>query len=375
MKQGRNYVELLEEIQRRANAKEDFLVPSGKARALVVREEDHRGEVVTHRNIPKLAFGDNEFGLTPTALSQLSEFAGIPRAYFDKMLEEQPDLWTGNVDTWLRAIGKTRMVRTLDGKVRAFLSDRYRPLENEDLASAVLPVLGELGVVIMSAQVTDDALYIKAVDERIKADVPTGRSIGDGSHVFFDTLSPAIVIRNSEVGKGRLAVETSTFTKVCTNLATLQKAGSIKKQHVGAKHDIFGEEEFTKLLSDETKRLNDAALWNTVRDVTRGMFEEQRFTALVRDEVAPAAERKIEGEVVEVVKVAAKRFGLTSTEGDSVLKRLIEAGSLTQYGLSNAITRASQDVADYDRASELERIGGDVITLPANDWKLLAKAA
>jgi hypothetical protein len=35
----------------------------------------------------------------------------------------------------------------------------------------------------------------------------------------------------------------------------------------------------------------------------------------------------------------------------------------------------SQDVDDYDRASELERLGGKVIELPRNDWqKLLASA-
>jgi len=34
-----------------------------------------------------------------------------------------------------------RMVRTLDGSTRAFLSDRYRPLDNFDLAHEVFHVL------------------------------------------------------------------------------------------------------------------------------------------------------------------------------------------------------------------------------------------
>ena len=33
------------------------------------------------------------------------------------------------------------MVRTLDGKARAFLSDRYHRIDNEQIAEAVLPVL------------------------------------------------------------------------------------------------------------------------------------------------------------------------------------------------------------------------------------------
>ena len=33
------------------------------------------------------------------------------------------------------------------------------------------------------------------------------------------------------------------------------------------------------------------------------------------------------------------------------------------YGLANAVTRHSQDVEDYDRASKLEEIGYSVMTM------------
>ncbi|MBL0089244.1 MAG: hypothetical protein IPP44_22195 [Ideonella sp.] len=36
------------------------------------------------------------------------------------------------------------MVRTLDGQARAFLSDRYRRLDNYDLCEHVLPMLQRL---------------------------------------------------------------------------------------------------------------------------------------------------------------------------------------------------------------------------------------
>lgn len=41
------------------------------------------------------------------------------------------------------------------------------------------------------------------------------------------------------------------------------------------------------------------------------------------------------------------------------------------YGLSNAITRASQDVESYDRATALEGIGWQVAAMPATQWKEL----
>lgn len=45
------------------------------------------------------------------------------------------------------------------------------------------------------------------------------------------------------------------------------------------------------------------------------------------------------------------------------------------YIVPNAITRMSSDVESYDRATDLERVGAQVIELPRDDWKVLAEAA
>ena len=49
-----------------------------------------------------------------------------------------------------------------------------------------------------------------------------------------------------------------------------------------------------------------------------------------------------------------------------MLQHLIEGGSMTLYGLANAVTRFSQDVESYDRATKLEEIGYKVLTMPAS---------
>ena len=43
--------------------------------------------------------------------------------------------------------------------------------------------------------------------------------------------------------------------------------------------------------------------------------------------------------------------------------------------LPNAVTHYSQEVEDYDRATEFEALGGRLIDLPAHEWKGLAEAA
>jgi hypothetical protein len=80
---------------------------------------------------------------------------------------------------------------------------------------------------------------------------------------------------------------------------------------------------------------------------------------------------KIEADPVKVVEVTAKKYGLTDDERGSVLHHLIEGKDLSQWGLSNAVTRMSQDVEDYERATAFEVLGGSIIELPRQDWQEL----
>lgn len=365
MKQGRTLTELAAEIERQRDSKKDVIAGT---KAMVMHAEVPKGSPIG------LRIGENlDFGINGVGHDQIGTHTGIPSKYYDRMAGEAPALLATNVNEWFNRFPAKRMVRTLDGNVRAFLSDSYRTLENADLAEAVFPVLFDLKLEIMSCEVTERRLYIKAVDERIKKDVPRGHAIGDGSHQFFDTISPAVIVANSEVGMGALSIEWGVFTKVCTNLATIAGAG-MKKRHLGAKQGLIDGEEIRHMLTDETKKVTDQAVWMQLRDVLKGAFEEARFEAYT-DKLKGLSEQKIENDVVKVVELTSRRFGITETESKSVLRHLIEGGDLSRYGLLNAVTRTAQDLPSYDRASEFERMGGEIIELPANEWKQMAKAA
>jgi hypothetical protein len=88
-----------------------------------------------------------------------------------------------------------------------------------------------------------------------------------------------------------------------------------------------------------------------------------------------ATENPIEGRPVAAVEELAKVFTYTETQKDSVLEHLIRGGDFTQYGMLNAVTRASQDQDDYEVATQMERDGGRIIELPKSDWERIAKAA
>lgn len=365
MRNGKSLVELASEIQRQADLRKDFIVPTGKMEMVVPNVEGKPGA-------PELDCEVDTFAINDLTHRQIGEHVGVPAKYYDRMRAEKPALLAHNVNTWLHADPTNRMVRTLDGRARAFLSDKYRPLENSDLAEAVLPALLGLNLEVMSCEITERRLYIKAVDPKINRDVPTGKNrMGDGSHVIFDTVSPAIVISNSEVGMGALSVETAVWTRACTNMAIFAQR-SMRKYHVGGKHELT--DGLVSLLSEKTKRLSDAATWAQVTDVVKGAFDRARFDASI-DELVGMEVQMIEGDVVKAVDLTARHFDLGEGEKKSVLKHLIAGGDLSRYGLFNAITRTAEDLADYDRATDFERIGGKVIELAANDWKRIAEAA
>jgi hypothetical protein len=363
MKTGLSLQDLAREIERQAHAKRDLVAP---VEMLAMRADPAGGA--------SLFVGGDNFPVSNLAHDQIGAFCGIPAKYYDRCLAERPDLLAGNVNAWMpQDPHAKRLVRTMDGRVRAFLSDAYRPLENVDLAEAALPVLMDLKLEVVSAEITERRLYLKCVDPSINRDIPTGKRMGDGSHTIFDTCVPALVISNSEVGSGALTIESGVWTRACTNLAVFAQSG-MKKHHVGARHSLSGVDNIAELLSDDTKRATDKAIWLQVRDVVRGAFDEARFEARLA-KITDTANQPIEADVVKVVEFTAKRFDLTDGERSSVLTHLIQGGDLTRYGLHAAITRTAEDLPSYDRASDFERLGGQIIDLPQSQWRDISTAS
>lgn len=371
MKTGKTLIELATEIQRQADAKRDFVVDTSALNMVSSVRDEESGAADL-----RLDFGDQRLGIGATAHDQIADHTGVPTKYYRRMMTEAPGLLVSNVNWWMQKNPTKQMLRTLDGNARAFLSEKYRPMDNVDLAEAVLPVLKSLDIELVSAEITEKRLYIKAVDKKIIREIPEGHHMGDGTHTIVRSaqMSPVITISNSEIGFGALSIQAGTFNSLCTNLATFGER-SMRKYHVGQK---FGE--FTEagavyaLLSDKTRRLSDAALWSQVADVVKGAFDIAKFDALI-EKIKGTQENTISGDVPKVVELTAQRFGFNEGERKSVLDHLIRGGDLSQYGLHNAVTRTAEDLPDYDRATEFERIGGQIIELAANDFRELAKAA
>jgi hypothetical protein len=129
MKTGSTLPELAAELMRQAASKRDYVAPNT---ALRYAPPPVTGDVPGDKGEGLIIEGIGQYAITDHAHNQLAEHLGIPKKYYDRMKHERPELLAANINTWLAAKPERRLVRTLDGHVRAFLSDRYRPLVRHD---------------------------------------------------------------------------------------------------------------------------------------------------------------------------------------------------------------------------------------------------
>lgn len=351
MKRGKTITELAMEIQRQQESKKDYIVPVSQ---------------LSMTDNGNFSFGDNVLPFTHHANGQVASYLDIPRKYYDKVKESDPKLLQSHVNHWLKQKeGDKRLVRTLDGNGRALLSSRYRMLDNMDMMEAVLPTLQHHKVNIMSSEVTDKRLYIKAVFPKLEGEVNKG-----------DVVQSGIVISNSEIGSGSLNIQPLLYRLVCTNGMILPDQ-QFRKLHIGKNNgrDI----DIAALLTDETKELNDQAFWHTVRDVVASSFDKVLFEQNL-DVMRRAAGLEIKSNKVEkVVEVTAKKFGFSQGVQDSIFRNLIDpqvhATDLSMWGLANAFTQTANNEEDYEIATALETAGGSIITLNDSDWKKISEVA
>ena len=351
MKQGRTLPAVLMELQRQNEAKQDFIGPAQSFRL----EDDGQTFGITHLNT-----GAQEvFSTTDLFHRQVGAALNIPAKYYDAMRAQKPELLAANVNAWFGDRDQSYMIRSMDygnGRVaRALLSDRYRRIDNLEVASAVLPLFaGKEEMEVVSCEVTESRLAIKVVNHRLEMAVVPG-----------DYVQAGVVISNSEVGLGAVSVQPLVYRLVCTNGMVVNDFGE-RRAHVGRAAKAL--EDSFNIYSDETMEAEDKAFMLKLRDATMAAIEEARFAQIV-GRLQDSTHAKITGRVQDVIELTGKTYALNQPEQDNILNYLIQGGDLSLYGLSNAITRASQDVESYDRATALEGIGWQVATMPEAQWK------
>ncbi len=329
---------LTKELERQKKASLDLIVDSRSLKAAP------DGGHVVELEIPD----QGKYPLTPWAHLQMAEKLGIPKKYYDRMVTAgKAELLADNINAWIGERDR-RLVRVLDRQIRAVLSDRYRIMDNYDLLYLSMEEFRKKETVeIYKAEVTGTMLYLKAIDRTLTAEITRG-----------DIIYGGLIIRNSEVGASAFRVETFILRKICSN--GLIGEHSLKKVHLGHQTLEIGEIDW----SDETRELEDKALWAKARDIIRLTFDNNIFSSWVK-KMRESTEITIE-KPTKAVNNVARLASLSEEQRDDLLAYFSEH---TKYGLVNAVTSLARETKNADEQIRLEGFGGKLLNAPDKEFE------
>ena len=347
MNKGMNISDFVDEVKRREIKKVDYLASSN---AVFM---DSEGKNLIFRNL-----GQERFGINDLPHQQIASHYGIPMNYYRKMQNDRPELLSINVNRWAEKKDEKRFIRTLDGKVRAFLSDRFKPYDNMSVMTALESILPEIGdsLSVKSSNLSDNKLYIQIVNQRLEAEVAKG-----------DVVQAGIVISNSEVGLGRFIIEKMIYRLVCLN-------GAISGQLIGKTHlgkRITGEDGIA--WKPDTLEMDMKSFNLQIRDVIHDALSQETFNNLLltartaKDSVIPATS------VEPLIEEVTKRYQFEDDSRGGILASMIDGGDLSRWGLVNAVTAQAHNIEDYDCSVDYQRAGGELLTMPTDKWDTLIK--
>jgi hypothetical protein len=346
MKRSHSLTQLGEGIQTAVEQKLDLLVQPSALRA------DTMGSLIVNDEA-----SERYFGMTEVAHQQMAALLGSNMKFYRKLYDSHPDVWSHAINEIMPTVREPRMVRTLDGKARAILSNIYRRIDDDVFTSALIQALGQNGEEWQFESGNHDPFG----RTRIKVAFTSPRFSGEVKK--GDVVQWGIHAKNSEVGLGYGEIWAFVKRLVCDNGMTItQYFDGVRLRHAGVRLAI--EEDADSIeLSQDTLFKEEQLLQAKIRDAVRALASPNAFDRWL-SMATSAAEDVPDIRAEKAVEVLAARHRLNEGERSGVLQHLIEGGDLSRWGYANAITRAASDVGSYERASELEAIGGEVAVNP-----------
>jgi hypothetical protein len=258
----------------------------------------------------------------------------------------------------------------IDGTARAFVSDKFNTFDNEDLLEAALPSLMESDAQweIVNADITEKRLYA-----RFKSKVIEGIGAGVG-----DIMALGLGLSNSETGHGSISLFQINWTLACTN--GMQTENRTRSNHVTSSRSDAGQ---WKLLSDETKDLDNRALKAKIRDLAIAFSSRDSFDEVL-EKMRIASEDVIEGEIInsKAIPALAEVLKINKKDTSPILEGLLKTVQQSGYNntrpnratLVNAVTAVANTV-DPDSVDDWQKYGGQILNMSPSNWSKINKAS
>ncbi len=362
MHNGMTLEEMLAEVVRHSETKRDFVADT-KDNIAMVKMPGHEYENDLAVVLKKPESSELErFGITENFHRQVASRLKIRWEYYSRLLEDHRDLLLTNVNTLFEREPEVRMVRTLDGRARAFLSNSFRRVDNEQILERTLPVIrGDFETKLLNTYVDENRMRMKCLftgdeHEIDLGETPNGRQ--DIVHAGFE-------MGNSEVGKGSYYIRGFIYRGFCLNGCVFgsEETASFRQVHVGSKLGI----DKGMILSNETMQKEDELIISAARDVLSKLASPE-FTQEIGSRLRALKGTEPVKNAQAAVESVCEELRLTDTESASVLESFIKDQDYTQWGMVNAVTQTANTVESYNRASQLEEDGNKVIQLNQLQW-------
>jgi len=343
------------EVMRKEAAKQDYLPDTRSI------------EMLPDNNTIEIS-GVGQFSVNGNTHGQLAEWAGIPKAYYDATAKV-PGLRAQNVNAWLHAPDRAekRMVRTLDGNARAFLSKNYKRWDDAFVLEATLPVIRDRqDFELVSSSLTDSKLIMQFEFTQFRRELDDPKNGRKG-----DIIGYGATLQNSEVGKGRWSLVAWLRFIWCNNGASRNII--VAQTHLGKAQE--SDDTDHRILTNQAVQAEMNALGLKVRDMLAYTFTEETWTEEFNRVKAMLYDEVVRPDLVVQNITVKYNDVLTQDDREALIANMVEEKNLNRYGLFNAITALAHKTDDPVKAFEYEQLGGKIVDLSPKDWAVVNEAA
>jgi hypothetical protein len=262
---------------------------------------------------------------------------------------------------------------------RALLSDKYLPIDNYDVVTAVLNSIYESDargqITVASADLTDRKMFVRFLAPQVAV---SAAALLDGYRSPFEsravdrvstsaagleevakqaarwggdgaTLWAGFELSNSEVGDGRFTITPRAQFRVCMNGLKIT-SDLVGQVHLGGKLEVGAVN-----WSQQTQRRQLDLIQSMTQDAVTAFLSADYWNEQI-DKLAGKAGKTVSDDGGQTVERVGKKLGFTDAERQTIFHHFLLGGQHTAAGVMNAVTSAAQTVPNADRAAELEAL-------------------
>ncbi len=347
MKRNMNVKEIVEQLQQESLLKRDFVIPpsalemyqDGRLSLLLPALYTNMETMLKSLNIK--TSGENRYITQPNDLchEHFSEKLKISKNYYDRMKNGHSGLLADNINYWLSKETNNYLLRTFinpegtEGIARAFLSDRYKPIDNWDVAITILDIIKNYpSIKLDAADITDRKMYMRFVDPTIEHNAPDLLKKYKGG--AETGIVAGFIVSNSEVGEGAFSVAPRAVVLACKNGLTRIEE-KVRRVHLG------GEMEQGQIQwSDKTKQKNLELIQSQASDAITQWLNVDYLKNLT-NWLLDIQSKELNHPIDCTINICSE-LGLVGDKIEDILNHFMKDGDISPLGIAQSITYNSQ---------------------------------